>query len=541
VQAENDTTRRLEALIQAGVTLASELSLPAVLQKITDLACDVADARYGALGVVGADGKIGEFITHGVSEEERARIGHLPEGHGILGVLIDETQPLRLRRIQDHPKSYGFPANHPSMTSFLGVPIEVRGHVFGNLYLTEKIGEDEFTEDDERAVVTLATQAGIAIENARLYTAATGNQLRLAAVNQVTEAILEGRPTTEVLRLIARYARELVGADLSTIATPEPDGVHLSICVAEGAEADRLDGVRFPMEGSLSAEVVGSGRAIMIEDVSEAASPDQPVVRLGTIGPAMLVPLGVKGNAFGTLAVGNVLGRASFTSDDLALVRMFASQAGVALEYARVRAELERVAIVEDRERIAKELHDGVVQSLFAVGMALQATESMADDTPEVRKRLVSAVEDIDGAIRDLRNYIFALRPGELADWQLIRILREVAADLGDSAGITIEVEIDPRAAARLASKAFDIIQSAREALSNAVRHSGATRISLTLTEQDDVATLDISDDGRGFDTSVPSSGHGLSNLRARAEAIGGSITITSGAAGTTVRIAVQL
>lgn len=535
-------TKRLEALVQAGLAMASELSLSTVLQKIIDLACDVSDARYGALGVIGPEGMLVDFVTHGVTEDERRRIGALPEGHGILGVLIRDAQPLRLQRIQDHERTYGFPAHHPPMTSFLGVPIKVRDTVFGNLYLTEKIGAGEFTSEDEDAVVTLATQAGVAIQNARLYELSQTNQRRLAASSHVTEAILEGRSLQDVLVLIARYARELVDASLATVAAPDPGTEEMYLCVAEGELADRMRGARFGSNGSISGEVMRTRRAIVLEDASVAPNTSQPLVAIGEIGPAMLVPLGQHATPFGTLAVANLRGGRVFTAEDLSLVQMFASQAAIALEYARVRDELERLALVEDRERIAKELHDGVVQSLFAVGMSLQAAEAMADDPGAVRKRLVDAVDDIDGAIRDLRNYIFALRPGEVADWQLARALRELASSFRD-AGTPIGAMIEPAAAARLSPSAAEVLQAAREALSNAVRHADANRIDLHLTLTDGHAILEVADDGRGFDVEgARGRGHGLGNLLERARALDGELHITSEPGrGTTVRIQIPV
>jgi signal transduction histidine kinase len=366
-------SHRRDALVQAGLVLASELSLPSILQKIVELACQVADARYGALGVLETDGRmIFDFITHGVTEDERRAIGHLPVGKGILGLLITEARPIRLPKIQDHPRSVGFPPNHPPMTSFLGVPIKVRGRVYGNLYLTEKRGAAEFTEDDQEAVVTLAAQAGVAIENARLH-------------------------------------------------------------------------------------------------------------------------------------------------DDL-----------------------KRLAVLEDRERIAQELHDGVIQSLFAVGMGLQAAGAMADDPHTVRDRLNIAVNDVDRVIRDLRNYIFGLGSG-LADRELSRALHDLADELRRGSDIAIRVEVAPEPAAALASRATDVVQFAREALSNAVRHSGAATVSLELSRENGWSVIEIEDDGKGFDLEAADRrGRGLSNLRARARTLGADLDIDSESRrGTKVRLRV--
>ncbi len=541
--AEPDVDRRRDALIQAGLTLASELSLPSVLQKIVDLACEVADARYGALAVLGPDAKhIRDFLTHGLTDQERDAIGTLPEGRGILGLIIEESRPLRLANIRDHPQAAGFPPNHPAMTTFLGVPIEVRGRVFGNLYLAEKRGGSEFTEEDQQAVMTLAAQAAVAVENARLYEDARLRRRRLEAANEVTQAILEGRDTDEVLRLIAVHAREMIGAALATVVTPAPAPGLLVVRVAVGERADALQGMRFPADDSISGEVIRSRQPLLIADVAKDERASQPVVRVGGIGPAVFVPLAVGGRAFGTLLVANLVGGARFSDDDLTVVRLFASQAAVALEYARFREELQRLAILEDRERIAKELHDGVIQSLFALGMSLQSAEDLAEETETVRARLSSSIDAIDGIIRDLRNYIFGLRPGAVADLHLDRTIHEMTEGFAEGAPLAVEAHVDRETAALLAGRATDVIQAAREILSNAVRHSEGTKVALTLGRDGSEAVLEVRDDGRGFDPATSEGkGQGLANLRSRARALAGRLEIDSGGSGTTVRLHIPL
>ena len=538
---DREIDRRRDALIKAGLTLASELSLPAVLQKITELACLVADARYGALGVLDRSGqRIEEFITHGITADERRAIGDLPQGRGILGVLIEEAHALRLGRIQDDPRSVGFPPNHPTMTTFLGVPITVRGAVFGNLYLTEKRGGEPFTADDEEAVTTLAAQAGVALENARLYRDAEAARERLEAVGHVTTAILEGREVDDVLRLIAERARKLAGGDLATVTAPAGGGL-LGLRVAVGALADRLEGEEYEAAGSIAEEAMRGGRPLAIPDLSADPRRIQPAVRVGDIGPGIYLPLSVEDRPFGTLLVANLKGGRTFTDEDVEVVALFAAQASVALEYARFREELQRLAVLEDRERIAAELHDGVIQSLFAVGMSLQATAGMAGD-PDTAQRLNQAVDAVDTAIRDLRNYIFGLRPGALADRQLALSLEELTKSFDESTGLTVIGSVDREAASRLAGRETTLLQAAREALSNAVRHSGGRTVRVGLRREGDEALLEIADDGAGFDTATAEGrGQGLGNLRRRADALGGRLEIDSDAEGTTVRIRVPL
>ena len=539
-----ETARRQEVLIRAGVALASELSLPAVLQKIVELACEVAGARYGALGVLTPDRReIEQFVTHGISEEHRARIGRLPQGKGILGVLIRDARPLRLTRLGDDPRSVGFPANHPPMTSFLGVPVAIHGQVFGNLYLTEKIDAVEFGEDDERAVITLATQAGVAVENARLYEAAELGRRRLAAMNEVATAILEGSDIEDVLRLVAHQARALVRAEVATVVTPSGDGERLVVRAAAGARASDLVGTTSPLEKSISRDVMHARAPLAIDDLSSDNRLSQPIVAMGGMGPALFVPLAVRDRAFGTLSVVNERGGRPFDDEDHELLETFAAQAAVALEYARVQGELQRLAVVEERERIAKELHDDIIQSLFAEGMGLQAAASMVHDPEAIRARLGQAVDNIDRVIRDLRNYIFGLRPGIMADRELERALRDLAAGFAEGSALTIEVGATPEAVSRLAGKANDVVQMAREAISNAVRHSGGKNVLLDLRMEGDDAVMIISDDGGGFDAAeAEGTGHGLGNLRARAQTIGGTTTIESGRGrGTTVTVRISV
>ena len=533
---------RNEMLLEAGLALSSQLSLDAVLQRIVELAVAVTDASYGALGVLGPDDQIKEFVTTGITQEQRHAIGKLPVGRGVLGVLIHEPHPLRLPDVSKHPSSIGFPPNHPLMKSFLGAPVTAKGKVFGNLYLTQKQGTEEFDEDDERDLLVLATQAGVAIENARLYEEAQKRERRLDAVREIATGILQQGDAHEVLRLVAQRARELVGADLATIAIPEAGGEGLALTVAEGMHAERLLGMSFGIQESVSGKVMRTDRPIVLENASADQRAYQPMMRTGEIGPAMFVPLSSAGRTFGTLAVANQLGGRPFAEEDLALVETFARQASVALEFARVQGELRRLAVLDDRERIAKELHDGAIQSLFAVGMGLQVAAQLSGD-PNMEKRLESAAEEVDRVIRDLRNYIFGLRPGILADRQLDQALRQLAQEFEGRSGVTTAVEIDGEVAAELASRAGDCVQLAREALSNVERHAAAVTCRLSLARRNGVAVLEIDDDGQGFQaTTQHGSGQGLRNLRERAASLGGELSIESAPGeGTTVQINIPL
>ncbi len=525
-------------LIESGLALSSELSLGAVLQRIVELAVEITGARYGALGVIGPDGRLSEFVTTGIDERTRAAIGDPPVGRGILGLLIEEGKPLRLDDIRSHPRSVGFPPHHPPMRTFLGVPILVRGTAFGDIYLGDK--PERFTDEDEEALTVLAAQAGVAIENARLYAEARRDERMLDAFREIAISILSGAGSDEALELVARHTMELVDADLATVAALDPVG-RLALRVAEGQHADELRGATFPPKGSISGEAIRTGRAILVPDAARDPRAYQPVVRMGDMGPMILVPLAERERAFGTLNAVRVRGRQPFTQEDVDLLQRFADLAAIALEYARAQREAQRVAILEDRERIAKELHDGVIQSLFAVGMGLQGTALMSADA-EQAQRIESAVAELDRVIRDLRNYIFGLRPGILADRQLDQALRQTAQEFETRSGVVTVVEIDESVAAELASSAADVIQVAREALSNVGRHAAATTCRLSLRRDGDAAVLEVDDDGRGFDPAGSRRGDGLSNLEQRAEALGGKAFIESAPAqGTTVRLLIPL
>ncbi len=525
-------------LIESGLVLASELSLGAILRRIVELAVEITGARYGALGVIGPDGRLVEFITVGIDEETRRRIGDPPVGRGVLGVLIEEGRPLRLEDVRSHPRSVGFPPHHPEMHTFLGYPIRVRGTVFGDLYLAEK--EGGFTDEDEENLRVLASQAGVAIENARLYEQARRREQMLDAFREIAIAILSGAEADEALALIARRAKELVQADMASVAALDPSG-RLRLRVVEGERAEELRGATFPPKGSMSGEAIRTGRPIVVPDASRDPRAYQPVVRLGNMGPMILVPLAERGRAFGTLNAVRMRGGRPFAQEDVDLLQRFADQAAIALEYARAQREAQRVAILEDRERIAKELHDGVIQSLFAVGMGLQGAALMGED-PEQTERIEQAVAEIDRVIRDLRNYIFGLRPGILADRQLDQALRQTAQEFEARSGIVTVVDIDETVAAELASSAADVLQATREALSNIGRHANATTCRVTLRREGSNAVLEIDDDGRGFDPATVRRGDGLTNLEQRAEALGGKASIESAPdQGTTVRLVIPL
>jgi signal transduction histidine kinase len=530
---------RAERLLDTGLALAAELSLPALLQRFVDLAVELTGAQYGAVGVLSADGvELSDFITSGLSEQQRTAIGDLPHGRGILGVLIREPAALRIQDIGQDPRSAGFPSNHPPMHSFLGAPIRAHGRVFGNIYLTDKQGASEFTDEDEAAILILATQAGVAIANAQLYNELRLRERWLDSVREVSTTLLAGDTARAALQLVAQHARELGNADMATIRFPEGEG--LRIIIADGAGAGELLDVEVPLSGSLSAEVIRTERTMVVADASRSPL-SQPMVSIAGVGPMILVPLALRTSTAGVLAVGRIAGRPRFATADIPLLESFAEQASLALEYSRALSELSRLGMIEDRERIARDLHDGVIQSLFAVGIGLQGTAAVVGDV-RLADRIQQFVTEIDRVIGDVRSYIFGLRPSVLTGGNLTNTLEQLAHEVQERTGVTVIVEIDISLEAALVNGSAQIVHIVREALSNVGRHAGATTCRVSIRRDGASAVVEIDDDGRGFDTSSATRGMGMGNLAERAETIGGTLEVDSQpGTGTTVRVRIPL
>jgi signal transduction histidine kinase len=533
-----------DLLLEAGLALSSERSLPAILQRIVELATQLTGARYGAIGVLGPDGGISQFIYTGITPEQHEAIGHLPVGKGVLGALIEDARPLRLRDLHSDPRSVGFPPNHPPMRSFLGAPVSARGRVFGNIYLTEKQHAASFDADDERALVILAAQAGVAVENAHLYEELEARVQRLDALHAIGTAIVRGDDPDLVTGLVARQARALLGADLASVAVPTQGCEQLEVRTADGTGAEEMVGEAIPLEGSVSGDAITSGRVIALADAAVDDRVAQPIVRSGRFGPALFVPLAARGGPFGTLLLARRRGGQPFDDGAVRLAEVFAGQAAVVLEQGRLQREVQRLQTLEDRERIARELHDGTIQSLFTVGLGLQGTASLVGD-PEAARRIEAAVQELDRVIRDLRSYIFGLQPDVLTTEHLNQTLEEMVEEFQHRTGVVAIAEIDPDAATAIGEHAAEVVQLVREALSNVSRHAAAAtcRVSLHPGQDTDAVWLEVDDDGRGFDpAAAEGDGRGLGNLRARAARLGGRVEIVSVLGeGTTVRVAIPV
>jgi signal transduction histidine kinase len=511
---------RLRSLLDAVVGITADLDLRTTLERIVESSCRLVNARYGALGVVGDERRLVEFITHGIGPKEHAAIGSLPSGRGVLGLLIDDPRPLRMPDITKHPKSYGFPPNHPPMHSFLGVPVRIRDTVYGNLYLSEKHSGDQFTDDDEQIVVALAAAAGAAIDNARLYAVAQRRQRWLVAAGEITSLLLGRVQRTAALELVARRAREVAGAELVLVLLHDEATGLLTVEVADGG-AEGLVGTTLAAAETLFADAVLARRQVVVEHLGKAAVWPVPVVER----PATAVPLATADTLHGLLVVVGSAREVPDPDEDLAMLTAFAGQAALALERAEAQEEREMFAILEDRERIARDLHDVVIQRLFATGLQLQTAARLAVRA-EVSDRVNAAVDDLDATIRDIRSAIFELRSPMSAELRAeVRELVDAAAGpLGFRPALEILGPVDSSASVEVRTEVLAVL---REALSNVVRHAAASAVSVRVEAGGSRLSLAVTDNGIGLAEEVARSG--LANMRDRAARLGGTFDARRG------------
>ncbi|MFD3992999.1 GAF domain-containing protein [Streptomyces sp. NPDC058583] len=529
LQARIDEVRgtrdRLNGLLEAVMSVGRELDLPQVLRGIVEAAVTLVDAEYGALGVIGDDKKLSEFLPVGIGDDLRAQIGDLPSGHGLLGELIRNPEPLRLAELSEHPASYGFPPHHPPMHTFLGVPIRVRDEVFGNLYLTEKRGGGDFDAEDEAVVTTLAVAAGIAIENARLYEEGRLRQRWLAASSDLTSALLSGAEETEVLDGMLEQAVDIAGADMGVFYLVGAGGeLRGSLARGEGAEAHR--GVVLPTsEGTLVEAALAQEGLVTVVDVENEPRIRVQPERWEGFGPAVAVTVGTKERLSGVLILARRHGRPPFTGSEITALPGFAGQAALALELADRRRDAEQVILLEDRDRIARDLHDLAIQRLFATGMTLQSARRFVEH-PEAADRLTRAIDDLDATIKIIRSTIFGLREHETSEApklrnRVVKAVDEVATTLGFTPALRMEGLLDTDVPGEAAEEVIAVIG---EALTNVARHARARRAEVSVVAEDGVLAVTVSDDGTGIEQDGARSG--LRNLSERAERLGGTMSV---------------
>ncbi|HTX32731.1 MAG TPA: GAF domain-containing sensor histidine kinase [Solirubrobacteraceae bacterium] len=542
------TEQRLRRLLQVGRSLVGELDPELVLARILEEACAMTDAQYAALGVLDEDrNELERFLTRGIDPAAQGAIGDLPRGRGVLGVLIDEPCPLRLSDVGAHPQSYGFPAHHPPMHSFLGVPIMIRGRAWGNLYLTEKADGGEFTAEDEEAAVVLAEWAGTAIENARLYESSEQGRREaeravrgLEASRDIADAVGEVPDLERVLELIAKRGRALV--DARTVLIMLREGEELVVAASAGHAKD-AKGRRLPVGGSTSGQVLQRGRPARIADV--AAEMRIAVEELGVpgAGAALLVPMLHHGSGIGVLAAFDRSEEGGeFSVTDEQLLRTFGASAANAVALSRsVAAERLQSAIGAadaERGRWARELHDETLQALGGLRVLLSSALRRSDADAQAQA-MRQAIEDIELEIGNLRAIISDLRPSLLDDLGLFPAI-EALLDRRRQSGLEITSDFTFPASADGAALTPEIettiYRILQESLTNVVKHAGATRVDIRLAPVDSDLVIEVSDDGNGFDTRAGTEGFGLAGIRERVYLAGGQLEVESGSAGTRIR-----
>ncbi len=525
-------TDRTRALVEAGIALSSELSLDAVLQKLVETAAELTGARYAALGLRDPSGEwLERFVTAGIDEETRAAIGELPRGRGILGVLLRDPRPLRLHDLRDDPRSVGVPPNHPPMTSFLGVPVHLRGVVYGNLYLTEKANGADFGEDDEAAVIMLAAQAAVAIENARLYETATRWASQLESLNGVMNVLVTEFDLDTLLTLVAEQLRELIDARFVAIALPAAGDRLRLAAVAGGGEADHAALQLGP--GSKTARVRARRRSERVDSVLDDPEVDQEAARRLAVRTGLYVPLLVRDEAIGVIVAHDKEGPdARFGADDLRLAEIFAARAAVAVELRQrvTRDALQRVVSAQEleRRRLARELHDETGQALTSILLGLRGLEEVKDE--QTLRASVAEVRDlVRSTLQDVRRLAVELRPTALDDFGLVAALERLTHSFGEQTGIAIEfvqTVPDGRLPPEVETALYRIVQ---ESLTNVVKHARADSVSIVLTRKADSVSVLVEDDGIGFEPGRERpEGLGLLGMRERVSLLGGRVAVES-------------
>ena len=542
---------RLRVLVNAGIALSSELSLDALLQQLVETAAQLTGAQYAALGVIDRTGQgLERFLTTGIAGDVQAAIGDLPRGRGILGVLIRDAEPLRLHDLGDDPRSVGFPANHPPMRSFLGVPILLRGVAYGNLYLTEKGGGGDFTDEDEELSQLLAAQAAVAIENTRLYETSTRWLRHFESMNEIGDALAGELELEPLLGLVARRLRSLIQARLVLIALPEAGAEELSIRAAdgEGSDAYGLVGVQLELGGSKTGRVLQRGRSERIDSVLDDPEIDQQVARRMGIRSALYVPLVVRGRPLGVVVAHDKLGASSsFTDDDLRLAESLATRAATAVDLSeRVsRDAVRRVVEAQEleRARLARELHDETGQALTSILLGLKALEERVG-TDDGGAAITELRDLVVATLQDVRRLAVELRPAALDDFGLVPALERLRDTTTEQGRIAVELTSDlddrRRLPAETETALYRIVQ---EALTNVLKHAEATRVTVRLKLHERFVELLVQDNGAGFDpNAVRDGGLGLVGMRERVALLGGRMMVDSSeGAGTMLKAEVPL
>ena len=539
-------TDRIRSLLDAGIALTSELSLDALLQNLTETARELTGARYAALGVIDPNRtELERFVTTGLDADTVAGIGDLPRGRGILGVLISDAQPLRLHDIADDPRSVGFPPNHPEMRTFLGVPILLREVAYGNLYLTEKEDGGDFTTEDQELVTLLASQAAVAIENARLFESAKRWSDQLESLIEVGNALATELDPPRMLDLVARRLREILHARFVLILLESE--YELRVEVAAGDVEESVPGAAIPLAGTKAGRVLERGQSERVDSVIDDPESDLELTRALEMLTGLYVPMRLRNRTIGLIVAGDKLvPDRRFSSEDLRLAETFAARAAVAVDQARLiqRDALRRVvrAQEDERRRLARELHDETGQALTSILLGLKSLEDL-DDVAALGQGVAALRERVVATLQDVRRLAVELRPAALDDFGLEAALERLTAGFAEQTGLKVELESrlqDDRLPEEVETVLYRIVQ---EALTNIVKHAQASRVSIVITQKPGAVGAVIEDDGRGFDPDQSvDGGIGLIGMRERVALLDGSMTIEAAPGkGTTLVIEVPV
>jgi two-component system, NarL family, sensor histidine kinase DevS len=544
--SEHSQRDRLRLLVEAGISLSSELSLDALLQRLVETAAQLTDAHYAALGVVDASGmRLERFLTTGIDDATRAAIGNEPVGRGILGAVIREAKPLRLDNLKDDSRAVGFPPNHPPMTTFLGVPVLLRGRAYGNLYLTEKVGGGEFTEEDEELTRLLAAQAAVAVENARLHEASTRWLRQLESLNEIGNALAAQIELEPLLQIVVERLRDLVDARVALVALQDRSG-SLRIVAADGSDTVVILGKELELDASKVGRVVERARSERVDSLLEDPEVDQDVVRRMGFTTGLYVPLIVEGRAIGAIAAHDRIGGdPRFRDEHTRLAESLAQRAAVAVDLSQ-RVDRDAVRRVVDaqeleRARLARELHDETGQALTSILLGLRSLESSVQ-SDDAHAALDSVRDLVVSTLHEVRRLAVELRPAALDDFGLAPAIERLVDTHRQDASVAVDLEIqlgNERLPADVETTMYRIVQ---EALTNTTKHSGATRISVLVTRTPKAAVLVVEDDGRGFDIDRETAGLGLTGMRERVALVGGRLKVETGTGyGTTVAAEIPL
>jgi two-component system, NarL family, sensor histidine kinase DevS len=532
-----------QGLVEAGIALSSELTLDGLLQRLVETAAELTGARYAALGVLDLMGReLERFVTHGIDPETHAAIGDLPRGRGILGVLIHDARPLRLHDIAEDERSVGFPPNHPPMKSFLGVPIVLRGVSYGNLYLTEKEAGEDFTVEDEELVTLLASQAAVAIENARLFESSRSWAHQLESLEEITGAMLSDIEQSRLLRLIVERMSELLDARSVAVLIAGPEE-SLEIAAAQGEAAEELVGLRLPIERSKAGRVFREGTSARVDSVIDDPDADPDLMRRVGARAGIWAPLVVRGESIGVLmALDRRNPDPRFSDADLRLAQRFAARAAVAVDLSHrvARRTVQRIVSGQEQERrrLSRELHDETGQALTSILLGLKAIED-AQGTDRFPKALADLRELVVATLQDVKRLAVELRPKALDDFGLLPALERLTTVFEEQTGIDTQLESrlqDARLPGEIETVLYRVVQ---EALTNVIKHARAERVSILLHETGSKVGVVIEDDGRGFDPDDVGDGLGLVGMQERVALLGGRVSLESSGAGTTIAVEV--